>query len=250
MISKKDEKAIRKMLSLAVDPEQALTYDELCGLIFGLAITPDVILPSEWLPLVFGEEMITVDSEEEGIQLINTLLAVVNDFTDRFHNEDLVFPFSNNYLAHKEDLEVVQEWTWGLNAALSLRPECWYDMTPEAMDGEDGDELMNSLSVIHGIAEPEVVEELFETRVDEEGDQLERMLASLFILLPVSIDTLLDYAFFLEEERRAGWPHRSEFHPTVRREEPKIGRNDPCTCGSGKKHKKCCLRKEKIVPIR
>ena len=27
---------------------------------------------------------------------------------------------------------------------------------------------------------------------------------------------------------------------TVRREEPKVGRNDPCTCGSGKKYKKCC----------
>jgi len=26
----------------------------------------------------------------------------------------------------------------------------------------------------------------------------------------------------------------------VRRETPKIGRNDPCTCGSGKKYKKCC----------
>lgn len=27
---------------------------------------------------------------------------------------------------------------------------------------------------------------------------------------------------------------------TVRREEPKLGRNDPCHCGSGKKYKKCC----------
>ncbi len=26
----------------------------------------------------------------------------------------------------------------------------------------------------------------------------------------------------------------------VRREEPKVGRNDPCPCGSGKKFKKCC----------
>jgi preprotein translocase subunit SecA len=26
---------------------------------------------------------------------------------------------------------------------------------------------------------------------------------------------------------------------TIRREEPKIGRNDPCWCGSGKKFKKC-----------
>lgn len=28
--------------------------------------------------------------------------------------------------------------------------------------------------------------------------------------------------------------------PPVRREAPKVGRNDPCTCGSGKKYKKCC----------
>ena len=25
--------------------------------------------------------------------------------------------------------------------------------------------------------------------------------------------------------------------------EPKMGRNDPCSCGSGKKYKKCCLDK-------
>lgn len=29
---------------------------------------------------------------------------------------------------------------------------------------------------------------------------------------------------------------------TVRRSEPKIGRNDPCSCGSGKKAKKCCFQ--------
>ncbi|MCX5782993.1 MAG: SEC-C metal-binding domain-containing protein, partial [Elusimicrobia bacterium] len=27
---------------------------------------------------------------------------------------------------------------------------------------------------------------------------------------------------------------------TYRRDEPKIGRNDPCPCASGKKYKKCC----------
>ncbi|OVE81226.1 preprotein translocase subunit SecA [bacterium K02(2017)] len=26
----------------------------------------------------------------------------------------------------------------------------------------------------------------------------------------------------------------------VVRDQPKIGRNDPCDCGSGKKYKKCC----------
>ena len=26
----------------------------------------------------------------------------------------------------------------------------------------------------------------------------------------------------------------------VKRDEPKVGRNDPCPCGSGKKYKRCC----------
>ena len=30
---------------------------------------------------------------------------------------------------------------------------------------------------------------------------------------------------------------------TIRNRENKVGRNDPCTCGSGKKYKSCCMRK-------
>jgi hypothetical protein len=37
--------------------------------------------------------------------------------------------------------------------------------------------------------------------------------------------------------------HDHDHHHAVatpfRREEPKLGRNDPCFCGSGKKYKKC-----------
>ena len=31
-----------------------------------------------------------------------------------------------------------------------------------------------------------------------------------------------------------------EVHFTFHRETPKVGRNDLCPCGSGKKYKKCC----------
>lgn len=36
--------------------------------------------------------------------------------------------------------------------------------------------------------------------------------------------------------------HTDGFKQSFRRAEPKIGRNDPCPCGSGKKYKKCCGR--------
>ncbi|MGZ5203150.1 MAG: SEC-C metal-binding domain-containing protein, partial [Telluria sp.] len=35
-------------------------------------------------------------------------------------------------------------------------------------------------------------------------------------------------------------PRRNAAVETVRRDEPKVGRNDDCPCGSGKKFKKCC----------
>jgi hypothetical protein len=40
------------------------------------------------------------------------------------------------------------------------------------------------------------------------------------------------------------WDDEPEPQPstTIRNESPRIGRNDPCPCGSGKKHKKCCGR--------
>jgi uncharacterized protein YecA (UPF0149 family) len=37
---------------------------------------------------------------------------------------------------------------------------------------------------------------------------------------------------FIEKEQLGG--------TTVRRIAPKVGRNDPCPCGSGKKFKQCC----------
>jgi transposase-like protein len=36
--------------------------------------------------------------------------------------------------------------------------------------------------------------------------------------------------------------HNSAQAP-IRRESPKVGRNEPCPCGSGLKHKRCCLEK-------
>jgi hypothetical protein len=66
-------------------------------------------------------------------------------------------------------------------------------------------------------------------------------------------------SFYSEEERRERWTaaeddpqedadpsdgpeEPADVEPFVR-EAPKVGRNDPCPCGSGRKFKRCCLRK-------
>jgi SEC-C motif-containing protein len=50
-----------------------------------------------------------------------------------------------------------------------------------------------------------------------------------------------EVAIFSREENK--WVYAGQLEgpgETYVREEPKIGRNDPCPCGSGKKYKKCC----------
>ncbi|MCB1756013.1 MAG: YchJ family protein [Gammaproteobacteria bacterium] len=45
------------------------------------------------------------------------------------------------------------------------------------------------------------------------------------------------------EKKDGQWFFRDAKAPMIeqfRREQPKVGRNDPCICGSGKKYKKCC----------
>jgi preprotein translocase subunit SecA len=44
-----------------------------------------------------------------------------------------------------------------------------------------------------------------------------------------------------QQEQAANTPVGQPSAPaTVRRTQPKVGRNDPCPCGSGKKYKRCC----------
>ena len=44
--------------------------------------------------------------------------------------------------------------------------------------------------------------------------------------------------------QQAPKPQEARKPETFRREMPKVGRNDPCPCGSGKKYKNCCMNKD------
>ncbi len=44
--------------------------------------------------------------------------------------------------------------------------------------------------------------------------------------------------------KQAPKPQDARKPETFRREMPKVGRNDPCPCGSGKKYKNCCMNKD------
>ena len=68
-------------------------------------------------------------------------------------------------------------------------------------------------------------------------------------LIDSAVDELARWHCFSEEflkarakERASGTALPQFFSDSFERETPKIGRNDPCPCGSGRKFKKCCLQ--------
>ncbi|MFH1621737.1 MAG: preprotein translocase subunit SecA [Candidatus Omnitrophota bacterium] len=44
----------------------------------------------------------------------------------------------------------------------------------------------------------------------------------------------------IQPEKQVASTEKQTPLPTIKRDQPKVGRNDPCPCGSGKKYKKCC----------
>jgi len=65
--------------------------------------------------------------------------------------------------------------------------------------------------------------------------------------LTMSKDGLLPVIFQHEIDHMNGKTILDRKRQPIRRKAPKIGRNQPCPCGSGKKYKNCCLDAAKSV---
>ncbi len=234
LFTAKERKFLTKLLSKVIDPEEAFNMEELHGFLFGLAIVPAMIKPSEWLTIAFGEEMMEFEDEAEAEELMGKLFKIYNRIIKESHAGKLSFPFDMARLKDG-DLDRIRDWTYGFYVALSLRNEIWgfKEMDDDEMTEEEQN-LTSSFAVIAAVARPEYLPEIFEQPTYDPGTQEKdfNLEATLFALLPAAVTTVKEYARNMLKSRGLDVPVSS--HRT------KIGRNDTCPCGSGKKYKKCC----------
>ena len=83
------------------------------------------------------------------------------------------------------------------------------------------------------------VEDMTEDSEFELDIDLEKLYFNMLDAKADYLYTLPEWDSILSEEKRAEITKSYRRSKTVVKE-PKIGRNDPCPCGSGKKYKKCC----------
>ena len=231
LFTAKEKKNLKELLSRAVDPEEAFNLEELHGFLSGIAVMPEMIKPSEWMPVAFGDEMMEFKSSEEATAMMGHVFAVYNRFNSEYHEEKLCFPFDIRKLKNG-DVTRMRDWTNGFYTALTLRHEYWSlgDKDDEDLT-EDENEISTSLAVILAVARPEHADEIFDRTEDspDEKDDDVHLTASLFAMLPMAVDVIAAYAGKLQKAGEGGDP----FMPSRSDQYPKIGRNDPCPCGSG-----------------
>ena len=114
---------------------------------------------------------------------------------------------------------ISRDWAQGFHAGMELREKAWAPL----MDGEE-----HTLSVmLKVLLQPEEIC----AKAIEVGLDAEEMFAK------AQKDTANLVHFIRNYWWERGLPQRLAALHTAQ----KVGRNDPCPCGSGKKYKKCCL---------
>jgi len=237
ILSKHQKEQLKQLLDLADNKEEAFTLTELEGFLFGLAITPDVIMTSEWLPEIFGGEMPTFDTKKQEDLLISNLMEAYNSYIKASHAGTLRFPFDMKKLSGSM-IDDIQDWSYGLLEALKLRPEVWYfDNNKDYEElAEDAKDIVLSYCIVIGMVYPEEGQDFFKKHGKPIKDEAESM-AIFLRTLPSAVATLQSHGARMEENRQHNM-NRGVID--MNRGGVKIGRNDPCPCGSGKKYKKCC----------
>ncbi|HSW64505.1 MAG TPA: UPF0149 family protein [Dissulfurispiraceae bacterium] len=242
LYTSKEKKAIETLLSRAVNPAAAMNAEEFHGFCSGLAILPEIVRMQEWMPEAFGEEQLVFEGEADAQKLMGDLFAFQNRLNAAQNEGKLEFPFDPAALK-TGDLWRIEDWTYGFYHAMNLRPEVWGVGDGQANeDDESPDEVTDVSSawgVIMAMAYPERIAEIFDKEsfdLKANKDDME-FYVKLLLLLPLAVDVIRNHAAAQPKTFPGGMPFPSRLTQPA---SSKIGRNDSCPCGSGKKYKKCC----------
>ena len=198
----------------AADP---MLLSQLDGLLAGVLVCPDLILPGEWLPLVWGGDEEPVFGDLAQAQRLTAMIMEhYNGIRADLHRgRGRYAPVFDIDTRHDEVLWEL--WIDGFESAMALRPDSWTEI---AASGGDAAEALIGLACLIKIANDDA---------DLPPDVVDSLTAEAADLIPIWIETLS--ACRLQQESS------STTEPARR---SKVGRNEPCPCGSGKKYKKCC----------
>jgi uncharacterized protein len=199
-------------------PEDCMQLSDLDGFLTGIAIGPELIVPSEWLSAVWGGDEPAFESIEQAQTVIGTIMGRYNEILRALSTDPETY--APLFWEGPDGEVIAADWAEGFVDAVRLRPEAWRPLL------EDREALVMLMPILALCGDAEGGSPL-ELDPEEDAD----LLAQAPELIPACVAGIDGFW----KERRG----RPKAGPG-RAKSAKVGRNDPCPCGSGRKHKRCC----------
>ncbi len=186
---------------------------EMDGYLTGILVTPDLAL-SDWVSGLWDKgPALAQDADLKDVMtgVVARRMVIETELAKGWPG----FQPSFARAGEKPDHDTVRAWARGFWKAMKLNPAYWAEV------GED-ERTRDLLGVFSGFIDTGTV--------IEERDDADEIRDEYVALMPRTLVSLRKLALMHDGNRAALQTRRVA----------KVGRNDPCTCGSGKKFKRCC----------
>ena len=202
-------------------PADGMSLEMLDGFLHAVIIGPDTILPSEWMPEIWRaphsdheHEWASAKEFHECFQLLvrhsNSVAASIRMGEGEWTPQIFDYKVKGRLVTH------AQEWALGFFRGVELRAEQWQPLRED--ESFQADWTCVGL-LAFGPGDPQLKSRI---RTQAQRSRL--------------IEQMLSFV----DRAALYWLERYKPPAPVRRSTPKVGRNDPCPCGSGRKFKQCC----------
>lgn len=219
-LSDKEFDELDKFLLSDRCPDDGMTMDSLHGFLTALVIGPQEVPMAEWLPLVWGpseDDVPSFKNPKEEQRIVGLIARFMNEIAITM--EVAPKEYEPLFCEHEWEGKPVldgEAWAWGFWEGLTLRTDAWEPIWSS--------NIAPLMKPIYLLGAEEIEEE--ELALVDTPIKCHKLTVEIEAAIP--------------EIHRFWLPHRKSAVETVQRETPKVGRNDDCACGSGKKFKKCC----------
>jgi uncharacterized protein len=204
-------------------PPECMLLSDLDGFLTAVAIGPEVVIPSEWLPHVWGGEEPVFDDHLQASAILGTIMGRYNMIL-REIEEGVFGPL---FWETVDGTVVVADWAEGFMHAVALRADAWEPLMRSKRLGR----LLLPILALCG-------DETGESVLGLDPDEEDRAMAEAVEILPACVIEIAAYW----RKRRPTHIAGSSQPVSVSLKANQPGRNDPCPCGSGRQYKACCGR--------
>jgi uncharacterized protein len=132
--------ALKVFLDDPARPADTLRYHELQGFLLAVASAPELIPPSEWMPLVFGDTEPDYTSVDEARRVLGDLMSLYNAVNTSVIGETAAVPadcvFRDDVLANLAPDAPVSQWSRGFMRGHTWLEDVWDSYIPEDLDDQ------------------------------------------------------------------------------------------------------------------